>query len=312
VSWVLGFVANAADALSDSFGRLDARLAVVALACQGTNLVLRAVAWRNVLAAAYPDRHVPLVGVGASYAAGVALNGYLPARGGEAAKIGLVRLQLPGSSVVSIAAAGAVLLIFDVLVGTALIVAAWATGALPEAPQLPAAVSTLTERPPVMAGLAAAAACVTWIVARRFATRLRRQLKNAGQGATILRTPGRYLRTVVSMQAAAWASRLGAAFFLLAAFGLPASLRLAMLVVVLGGLSTLVPATPGGMGTQQLLLVYALHGTVAAATALSFSIGMQVAVTTTNTIIGILAVMIVFKTMRPIAAVAGAFRASGR
>jgi uncharacterized protein (TIRG00374 family) len=137
-------------------------------------------------------------------------------------------------------------------------------------------------------------------------------LKNAGQGATILRTPGRYLRTVVSMQAAAWASRLGAAFFLLAAFGLPASLRLAMLVVVLGGLSTLVPATPGGMGTQQLLLVYALHGTVAAATALSFSIGMQVAVTTTNTIIGILAVMIVFKTMRPIAAVAGAFRASGR
>ena len=87
-------------------------------------------------------------------------------------------------------------------------------------------------------------------------------------GMAILGTPGRYIRIVVTMQVGAWASRIASAFFLLAAFSLPASPRLAMLVVVLGGLSTLVPATPGGMGAQQLLLVYALQGTVAAATAL--------------------------------------------
>jgi uncharacterized protein (TIRG00374 family) len=110
------------------------------------------------------------------------------------------------------------------------------------------------------------------------------------------------------MQAGAWLSRIGAAFFLLAAFGLPASPRLATLVVVLGGLSTLIPATPGGMGTQQLLLMYALHGTVAAATALSFSVGMQVTVTLTNTLIGLLAVMVVFRTLRPLAAVNAAVR----
>jgi uncharacterized membrane protein YbhN (UPF0104 family) len=85
-----------------------------------------------------------------------------------------------------------------------------------------------------------------------------------------------------------------------------------MLVVVLGGLSTLLPATPGGMGTQQLLLVYALQGTVAAATALSFSVGMQVTVTATNTLIGLVAAMIIFRTFRPLVAVAAASSAMRR
>ncbi|MGZ4379106.1 MAG: hypothetical protein ACXVRY_13575 [Gaiellaceae bacterium] len=85
-----------------------------------------------------------------------------------------------------------------------------------------------------------------------------------------------------------------------------------MLVVVLGGLSTLVPATPGGMGAQQLLLVYALQGTVAAATALSFSVGMQVTVTATNTLIGLVAVTGVFGTFRPLAAIGAASSAMRR
>jgi uncharacterized protein (TIRG00374 family) len=128
----------------------------------------------------------------------------------------------------------------------------------------------------------------------------------------ILGTPGRYIRTVVTMQIGAWASRIASAFFLLVAFSLPASPRLAMLVVVLAGPSTLVPATPGCMGTQQLLLVYALQGTVAAATALSFSVGMQITVTATNTLIGLVAVMVVFRTFRPLAAIAAASGAMRR
>jgi glycosyltransferase 2 family protein len=312
---VSGFVSaasQAADALTDPFGQLDPRFAVAALAFQGANLVFRAAAWRNVLAAAHPDRRVPFVGIGAAYAAGVALNGFLPARGGEAAKVGLVRLQLPKSSVVSIAAAGMVVLIFDALVGGALIAAAWATDSLPSTPHLPAAMQLVSGDPLAAAGAAAGVMAFGWMVGRRFAAALRLQSANVLRGAAVLRTPARYLKTVVTVQAAAWASRIGAAFFLLAAFGLPASLRLAALVVVLGGLSTLVPAAPGGMGAQQLLIVYALHGTVAAATALSFSIGMQVTVTAVNTVVGAVAAMIVFRTLRPVGAVAAAIRAARR
>jgi uncharacterized membrane protein YbhN (UPF0104 family) len=143
-------------------------------------------------------------------------------------------------------------------------------------------------------GAGAALAVVGVIVAA--VPRLRANLR---QGASILATPRLYLRRVVPYQAGAWACRLGVAFAMLAAFGVPATLPIAGLVVVASGMSTLVPATPGGAGTQQLLIVVALQQVATAASALSFSIGMQVGVTLVNTIVGVVAIMLVFGTMRP-------------
>jgi uncharacterized membrane protein YbhN (UPF0104 family) len=298
-----------ASSLGDALGRVDVTLVVLALACQGGNLAFRALAWRNVLAAAYPDRRIPVLGVGAAYAAGVALNAFLPARGGEAAKVGLVRLQLPGTSVVTIAAAGSVVLIFDALVGGGLLLGAWGLGALAAPPGLPASLSVLADRPLLTLGVAfPVAAGLGYLGVVRLAPVLRRLRDQVVRGGAVLRTPRRYLRTVVSMQLGAWACRIGAVFFMLGAFGLPASLKLAALVVVLGGLSTLVPATPGGMGAQQLLVVYGLSGVVSAASALSFSIGMQIVVTATNAALGIVAAMVIFRTFRPVAAVRAGLR----
>jgi uncharacterized membrane protein YbhN (UPF0104 family) len=110
---------------------------------------------------------------------------------------------------------------------------------------------------------------------------------------------------VIPFQAAAWACRVGVAFALLAAFGLPATVPIAGLVVVAGGMSTLIPATPGGAGTQQLLIVVALQQVASAATALSFSIGMQVGVTAVNTLLGLAALALLFGTIRPSAIRAG-------
>lgn len=308
MTWLSGSLASAGDALAESFGSFDPRLAAAALAFQAGNLVFRALAWRNILAAAYPERRIPVVGVGAAYAAGSALNAFLPARGGEAAKVALVRLQLPGSSVLAIAAAGSVVLVFDALVGGALLAGAWAAGLLPAPPGAPGALTAVLDRPLLAVGLAVPLALLGRLAATRLAGTLHRLRDQVRRGAAVLGTPRRYLRTVVSMQLGAWACRIGAAFFLLGAFGLPTSLGLAALVVVLGGLSTLVPATPGGVGAQQVLLVYGLQGTVSAAAALSFSVGMQVAVTATNTAIGVLAAMVIFRTLRPLAAVKAGLR----
>jgi uncharacterized membrane protein YbhN (UPF0104 family) len=96
---------------------------------------------------------------------------------------------------------------------------------------------------------------------------------------------------------------------MLAAFGVPASIPVAGLVVVAGGLSTAVP-TPGGVGTQQLLVVLALQQVATAASALSFSVGMQVGVTLTNTLLGLLALSLYFRTLRP-AAIRKGLRRSG-
>ena len=100
-------------------------------------------------------------------------------------------------------------------------------------------------------------------------------------GTAILGSPRRYVTEVVPVQLSAWACRIGAAYFLLAAFRVSATLPAAVIVVMVGGLSTLVP-TPGGVGTQQVLLAYLLHATASTAALVSFSLGMQAAATTLN------------------------------
>jgi uncharacterized membrane protein YbhN (UPF0104 family) len=275
---------GALDDLEDQVAALDPRWLGIALALQLTNLFFRSLAWRNVLAAAYPGTRIRLIDVGAAYAAGVAVNAYTPARAGEALKIALVRLRVPHSSVAAIAASSAVILVFDAFMGGVLLVTAWALGVVPALPH-----------PSVKAVLVVLALAGLVAVLLRF-PRLRARLR---EGGAILTTPRAYLLNVVPAQLGAWACRIGVAFSLLAAFGLPATIPLAALVVVAGGLSTLVPATPGGAGTQQLLVVYALSTTASAAQALSFSIGMQAGVTIVNTLVGLAGMALVLRTLRP-------------
>ena len=287
--------------LATRAGELDPRFLALALAFQLVNLGLRGVAWRNVLAAAYRGRHVPVVSVVAAYTAGVALNAVMPARGGEAAKVLLVRTRIPGSSVATIAASSSVLLILDTVLGIALVSGAAALGVLPIPPLPSVPWPALLALVPVLA--------VAAVLARRFAPRLRGVGHQLRQGVAILGTPGAYARRVAAPQAAAWLCRVGVAASLLAAFGLSAPLTAAALVVVAGGLSTAVP-TPGGVGTQQALVVVALHGWVSASGAFSFSVALQLLVTAVNATIGVAAMMLLVRTLRPVAAVRAGFAAA--
>ena len=94
----------------------------------------------------------------------------------------------------------------------------------------------------------------------------------------------------------------------MAAFGLPASVSGAAVVMVLCGASTLVPLTPGGAGTQQVMLAFALSEAATAAAVLSFSIGMQAGVTAVNALLGVLAGMVAFRTLHPLAAIRAGIR----
>ena len=136
-----------------------------------------------------------------------------------------------GSTVAGVGASNGVVLLFDSVVGASLLATAWALGLLPALPH-----------PSATTALAAGAALVLVAAVILAVPRLR---ANVRQGVAILA--------------------------MLAAFGVPATLPIAGLVVVAGGMSTLVPATPGGAGTQQLLIVVALQHVASAASALSFS-----------------------------------------
>ena len=297
---VLATVVDAAESASDRFGQLDGRYLLPALALQLLTLLFRALAWRGVLVAAYPGRRIPVPTVAGAYAAGVALNAFTPARGGELAKVLIARARIPGTAVATLAASLTVVMAIDGVIGGVLICTLWATGVMPALPSLPGAVA-------VELALAAAVAAAAAIAAlyRLRPELVRRVACRAAQGLSILRQPGRYACTVLPFQIAAWWCRIGVVFLVLAAFGIEASLATAALVVVLNGASTLVPV-PGGAGTQQVLAAYALQGAVSAATAVSFSLGMQVGVTMVNTTVGLVALMLLFRTVRPVGAMRSA------
>lgn len=282
------------------FGEVDGRLLAAALVLHVANHGLRSLAWRNVLGAAYPSTRVPYLGVASAYAVGVALNAVVPGRGGDAAKVAMVRIGIGGSSVATIASTMSVVVLFDLVAATLLLLGVAATGAIPFAPQL--------GKLPLVLGGAVAVAGLVAIAARWFRPALRRLWAAAQQGGAILRTPGRYARTVAAVQAGAWACRIAVVYLLMAAFGLPATVAGAAVVMVLCGASTLVPLTPGGAGTQQVMIAFALSQAATAAAVLSFSIGMQAGITAVNALLGVAAAMVAFRTLHPIAAIRAGVR----
>ncbi|HXV57364.1 MAG TPA: lysylphosphatidylglycerol synthase transmembrane domain-containing protein [Gaiellaceae bacterium] len=290
--------------LVETVAAVDPRLVLVALAFHLSNFAFRSLAWRNVLQAAYPDRPVPLLGIAGAYAAGVAVNSFTPARGGDLVKIALVRTRIRGSSVPAIASSMGVVSAFDAVVGGVVILLLAAFGllpALPGLPSVPAAPALVSDHLLLVLAAAGALVAAAFAVRRRVAPRLRSLWAGVRDGLAILASPRRYATEVAPFQLSAWACRIGTAYFLLAAFGLPPSLASAVIVVVAGGLSTLVP-TPGGVGTQQVLLAYLLHTTASTAAVVSFSVGMQAAVTSLNVLLGLAAAMLMVRTMRPLVA----------
>ena len=130
------------------------------------------------------------------------------------------------------------------------------------------------------------------------------------QAFTVLRSPSRWLRTVVVWQLADWALRLSTIWFMLAAFGIDQSLRNVLLVQASQSLATLVPVSPGGVGTEQAFLVYTLRGQAPRSALLAFSVGMRLTLTAVNIVLGFTAILLTFRTIRFRKATAGADQAT--
>ena len=232
------------DGFVDFFAAADPRLALLALTLHLANIAFRSLAWTNVLRAAYPDRRVPLLGIAGAYAAGMALNSFVPARGGDVAKIALARTRIRGSSVPAIGSSMGVLAAFDAVVGATVILLLAAFGRIPSPPGLPGLPAAPGRSSAIHGSSASPRSSLAGPVSppgRRWAPRVRSLWQSFRQGFAILGSPRRYATEVVPVQLAAWTCRIGAAYFLLAALNVPASLSAAAIVVMVGGLSTLVP-----------------------------------------------------------------------
>jgi uncharacterized membrane protein YbhN (UPF0104 family) len=268
------------------FNHVDWRLLVLAAACQLLGSVFHARAWGNLLQAARPDLRVSRVAVLCAHLAGVAGNAVAPAHAGDGAKIVLIRRALPGTAIATIVTTLLVLTGVDIVLGGSVLLATAGSSLRPPLPE-----------PGITGLLVLAALVVVGIVAFAARERLGRLRANVRQGVALLAQPGRFVREAVSWQAGAWVSRVAVAFLALHAFGLPASLLDALLVVVVTGLAGVIPFLPGGVGVQQAMLVYALRKTASAASVISFGVGLQLGVTLMDVAIGLLALLVTFRTL---------------
>jgi uncharacterized membrane protein YbhN (UPF0104 family) len=274
----------------------------VALSIHVLKLVFRTRGWLTILAAAYPKQRVRWRGVLGAYVAGVGVNAITPARGGDLVKLYLVKRRIPGSSYATLSATLVVETLFDFVVATGLFVYALTLGILPGVPDLPNIPafdwSFVIEHPrlAVFLGcvlLGGAIVLVAWASRRVNAFR-----EKVARGFVILGDRRAFLTQVVSWQAASWLVRALGIYFFLRAFHIEAGVETVVAVLIVQGLSTLLPFTPGGAGTQQAVLVFALRGTATASAVLAFSVGMQLVTVAANVLLGFGAIAVMLRTLR--------------
>jgi uncharacterized membrane protein YbhN (UPF0104 family) len=255
-------------------------------------------AWRNTIAASYPDEEVPWRRIYAAYLAGVGINAIIPVRAGDAVKLYMAHRAVAGATYTTLTSSLLVLSIFDSAMATLIFVYALTLGVLP-------GVSSLGDLPGFDFGFIAAnpefwllvfLALVILGVVGFFWLRLHvAEFKlRVRQGLTILSDRTEYLRRVAFWQACDWTLRFVAIWFFLDAFGVEQSLRNVLLVQVTQSLATLVPISPGGIGTEQAFIVFVFEGAVSTARLISFSVGMKLTLITTNALLGFGALFLTF------------------
>jgi uncharacterized membrane protein YbhN (UPF0104 family) len=274
----------------------------IALTFHALRVIVRTRAWRNILAAAFPETRVLWRYVLGSYLGGVGLNAITPARSGDVLKLFLVKRRIEGSTYPTLGATLVVETLFDAVVGIALLLWAISLGVLPSIhrlPNLPNIDFRWAFEHPVALEIGALVVGITIGVLLVVATRrVRAFWQRVRQGFAILQDRGEYLRGVVSWQALSWLFRFATIFFMLRAFHLPATVHDALLVQVAQSLSTVLPITPGGAGTEQGLLLYLFRGKAARSSLLSFSVGMHIAIVVANVALGLIAIALMTRSLR--------------
>ncbi len=290
---------DASEAFLESLASVNVGALVLALGFHFCNLLLRTRAWTNILRAAYPGERVRWFDIFGSYAVGVGLNGFVPARGGDVLKVFLAHSRIRGSTYPTIGSSLVAETVFDSVMAALLITWAWQIGV---ADGLPGSglfeFSWLTNHPQlvlttmiIVAGIAAAALII-------YGHRVRAFWDRVSQGLTILRDRRRYFRTVASLQATGWVCRVLTAVYFLRAFHVEATLKNALLVIVIGSLATGMPLTPGGLGPKQALTVAVLGTEGTRSTVLAFSIGMEATILAFNLLLSVLCLSVMMRGVR--------------
>jgi uncharacterized membrane protein YbhN (UPF0104 family) len=264
----------------------------LAVALHVGKLAAEARAWHWIVSHAHAPSPVRFRTTLGAFVGSIGANAVLPARVGEALRVGIVRRDLPGSSVVTIVATIVLETAIEVAFGAAMIAAVLlaggsfgSNGAVPALPGLAAH--------PVVLGTLACVAFTAIVLGFAYRKRARALLARMAAGFSIVRSPRAFVAQVLSWKLVAWALRLGSVYAFLLAFHVPAAPWTALVVVAAQNVAASVPLLPGNAGTQQAAIGVALAGSASAAALLGFGVGMQAATMVADLVLGAAALMLV-------------------
>jgi uncharacterized membrane protein YbhN (UPF0104 family) len=262
-------------------------------------LSMRARASYNILRAAYPEEAIDFRRIWGAYFAGYGFNAVIPARGGDVVRLFLTRNSVPNSSYPAVAASFVVEVIFDVAMGSLILLFAFTQGVFPKPPDFANLnafdLSYLAQHPEFTLFLLTVLAVGTLVGFALLSIRAKAFWERVRQGFTILQDRDRYLREVFLVQLGGWCFRFAAFWMLLEAFNVGGSVKNVLLVLGVNAVSAAVPFTPQGAGVQQALLVQVFAGTAERATVAAYSVGQQIAIGALTFGIGFASIFFIFR-----------------
>jgi uncharacterized protein (TIRG00374 family) len=272
----------------------------VVIVLQVIKIGCAAKAWQNSVVAAYPGKRVRFPTVFGAFSAGTAVGTVIPAHGGDAVRIVMVKRRVPSSTYTTITSTLLVRAPFDMLMAVALFVFLLQQGVLPGRSLLPHrpafdfswffghpmdAIIILCTIVLILTALFLWA----WVRISEFKQRVR-------QGINGLLDWRFYLRRIFPWQLSDWVLRIVIVFFALRAFNMPATLHNSLLAQATSNLSTLLPISPSGIGTEQALLVTVLHGVAPGTLIVAYSVGTRLITSVINIVLGFGAILLFFHT----------------
>jgi len=284
LEWAWRAATHALELVLEGAVAMDPRWLIAGVLLHLLNQVVRTRGWFNIIRAAYPDAHeLRARDVTRAYLAGVGLNGLMAARGGDLAKVFLIRRRAPQLRWSTLLATLVPETLFETALGSLLVIWALSQGLLPvptvrgELPWVD--VSLVISHPFVSAAVIACAATILLVLARGLRGRLSVLRARLRLGLTILERPGDFLRGVVTWQLLGRTIRLGSLACFLAAFALPVTLSTIVLVMAAQSGTRIIPIAPASAGLRIAMLGYGFASItgqpvdITRITAFSFGVG---------------------------------------
>ena len=279
--------------LWDSLTEISVGYIIVGCIFQGLQTTLTALGWYGILRYAYPGG-VTYMAVLASYAAGVALNNFVPANLGTFVTLLMYVAVVRGATFPGILAGYLVQKIFYLVIGTLIYLYLFLAIAGSFDFQFGNEWDALRSHVVLTIGIVAGALFLLALLARIFWRWVKKLWLQAKQGAAILSDLRAYVKWVLLPQMGGYVAKVLVIIVFLAAYSIPVTFGSVMSVLGSNQLANLLSLTPGGIGVNQAFNTFALESYTDSTTATAYSVAQQLITTAFNVGFAVVLVCIVF------------------